>query len=46
MEIKYDKEGITIEDSLPIVKLSRERKDKRVFGVLGNPKEMIQDLKD
>ena len=35
-KIKYDKEGITIEDALPIVQLSRKRKDKRVFGVLGN----------
>jgi hypothetical protein len=31
----YDKEGITIEDSLPIVALSRQKKDKRIFGVLG-----------
>ena len=29
--IKYDKEGITIEDALPIVQLSRKKKDKRVF---------------
>ena len=36
--IKYDKEGITLEDALPIVQLSRQRKDKRVFGVLGLPK--------
>ena len=34
-EIKYDKAGITIEDALPIIELSRTRKDKRVFGVLG-----------
>jgi hypothetical protein len=34
-EIKYDKEGITIEDALPMVELSRKKKDKRVFGVLG-----------
>jgi hypothetical protein len=34
-EIKRHKEGITIEDALPIVRLSRQRKDKRVFGVLG-----------
>lgn len=32
-----DKEGITIEDALPKVKLSRIRKDKRVYGVLGDP---------
>jgi hypothetical protein len=36
-EIKYDKEGITIEDALPMIELSRKRKDKRVFGVLGSP---------
>ena len=33
--ILYDKEGITIEDSHPIVQLSRKKKDKKVFGVLG-----------
>lgn len=32
------KEGITIEDALPIIQLSRIRKDKRVYGVLGDPK--------
>lgn len=32
------KEGITIEDALPIIQLSRVRKDKRVYGVLGDPK--------
>jgi hypothetical protein len=32
-----DKEGIFIEDALPIVKLSRVKKDKRVFGVVGHP---------
>ena len=31
-----DKEGITIEDALPKVQLSRIRKDKRVYGVLGD----------
>ena len=35
--ILYDKEGITIEDALPIIQLSRKKKDKRVFGVLGLP---------
>ena len=35
-EIKYNKDGITIEDALPIIELSRIRKDKRVFGVLGD----------
>ncbi len=33
-----NKEGITIEDALPIVQLSRVRKDKRIYGVLGDPK--------
>jgi len=32
-----DKDGITIEDALPIVQLSKVRKDKRVYGVLGSP---------
>jgi hypothetical protein len=36
-EIKYDKDGITIEDALPIIELSRIKKDKRIFGVLGSP---------
>jgi len=33
--IEYDKAGITIEDALPIIQLSRIKKDKRVFGVVG-----------
>jgi hypothetical protein len=33
-----DKQGITIEDALPIIQLSRVRKDKRIYGVLGDPK--------
>jgi hypothetical protein len=33
-----DKDGITIEDAVPVVALSRKKKDKRVFGVLGTPK--------
>jgi hypothetical protein len=37
-EIKYDKEGITIEDALPLIELSRTKKDKRVFGVMGSSK--------
>ena len=37
-EIKYDKEGITIEDAVPMIRLSRTRKDKRVFGVIGEPR--------
>ena len=34
--ILYDKRGITIEDALPQIELSRKKKDKRVFGVLGS----------
>lgn len=34
---KIDKDGITIEDALPIVQLSRKAKDKTVYGVLGDP---------
>jgi len=37
-EILYDKEGITIEDAVPIIQLSRKKKDKRVFGVIGDPR--------
>ena len=33
-----DKDGIAIEDAVPVVALSRKKKDKRVFGVLGTPK--------
>jgi len=36
-DIKYDKDGITIEDALPIIELSRIKKDKRIFGVFGDP---------
>jgi hypothetical protein len=35
---EIDKDGITIEDAVPIVRLSRQRKDKRVFGVFGGAK--------
>ena len=35
---EIDKDGITIEDAIPVIQLSRIRKDKRVFGVLGDPK--------
>jgi hypothetical protein len=37
-EIKYDKDGITIEDALPMIELSRKKKEKRVFGVIGASK--------
>ena len=32
-----DKDGIMIEDAIPIVQLSRIKKDKRVYGVFGSP---------
>jgi hypothetical protein len=35
---EIDKDGISIEDAIPVVALSRKKKDKRVFGVLGLPK--------
>ena len=35
---RIDKDGISIEDAIPFVALSRKKKDKRVFGVLGDPK--------
>ena len=37
-EIKTGKEAIIIEDAHPTIKLSRKKKDKKVFGVLGNSK--------
>ncbi len=37
-EIKYNKDGISIEDAVPMIQLSTNKKDKRVFGVLGDPK--------
>jgi hypothetical protein len=37
-EIKNGKEGIFIEDSHPLIELSRKKKDKRVFGVVRNEK--------
>jgi len=33
-----DKDGISIEDAVPVVALSRKKKDKRVFGVFGGTK--------
>jgi hypothetical protein len=35
--ILYDKEGLGIEDAVPMIQLSRKKKDKRVLGVLGLP---------
>ncbi len=40
-QLHYDKEGIFIEDSHPIIELCRKKKDKRVFGVLGDPRRKI-----
>ena len=34
---KTGKDGIAIEDAIPMVALSRKKKDKRAFGVLGEP---------
>jgi len=39
-----DKDGITIEDAIPVVALSRKKKDKRVFGVLGAPKRNTNNI--
>jgi hypothetical protein len=36
-DIYYDKDAITPEDAVPMIELSRTKKDKRVFGVMGNP---------
>jgi hypothetical protein len=38
-----DKDGISIEDTIPVVALSRNKKDNRVFGVLGSPKRSTND---
>ena len=47
-DIQYDKDGIFVEDSHPLIQLSRKKKQKSVFGVLGrkdrkntNEKRMI-----
>jgi hypothetical protein len=37
-QIKYDNDGITIKDAVPMIQLSRTKKDERVLGVLGDPK--------
>jgi hypothetical protein len=39
-----DKDGITIEDAIPIVQLCKVRKDKRVYGVLGSPTRSINNI--
>ncbi len=36
--LHYDKEGILIEDAHPIIELCRKKKDKRIFGVIGDPR--------
>ena len=38
-----DKDGIAIEDAIPVVALSRKKKDKRVFGVFGATKRSTND---
>ncbi len=45
-EIKYDKDGITIEDAVPTIQLSRTKKDKEYLVFLGTLKEVIQELKE
>ena len=44
-EIKYDKDGITIEDTHTIFELSRKKKDKRVIGVIGDKKRKTENEK-
>ncbi len=39
-----DKDGIRIEDVIPVVALSRKKKDKRVFGVLGEPERSTNNM--
>jgi hypothetical protein len=34
--ILENKEGIRIDDAQPVIKLSRNKKDKRIYGVIGN----------
>jgi hypothetical protein len=36
-KIYYDKDGITPEDAVPMIELSRTKKNKAIFGVMGNP---------
>jgi hypothetical protein len=36
-DIYYDKDGITQEEAVPMIELSRKKKDKRVLGVMGSP---------
>jgi hypothetical protein len=40
---EIDKDGIRIEDAIPVVQLSRKKKDKCVFGVLGDPTRNTND---
>jgi hypothetical protein len=39
-----DKDGIKIEDAIPVIQLSRKKKDKRVFGVLGDPNRRTNNI--
>jgi hypothetical protein len=45
-EIKYDKDGITIEVAVPMIELCRKKNDKRFLVCLEILKETIQDLKE
>jgi len=40
-----DKDGIFIEDALPIVQFSRIKKDKRIYGILGDGKRFNSSIK-
>jgi len=44
-EIKYDKEGILIENAHSIFELSRKKKDKRVIGVIGDRRRKTDNEK-
>ena len=44
-EIRYDKDGIYVEDAHPVIQLSKIKKDKRVFGVLGRRERKNSDEK-
>ena len=43
-EIKYNKDGITVEDAIPMIELSRIKKDKRVFGVMNSSQFTVHSL--
>ena len=41
-EILENKEAITIDDAQPIIELSRQKKDKEIYGVITNRTESSQ----